>query len=69
MANKVITSIQLFWNIAPQTLKDFVKHQIQKNGYGEDMSGELLRSHIWECEKWMVTVECCRDLIRHYGNK
>ena len=66
MANKVITSIQLFWNIAPQTLKAFVKHQIRNNGYRD--AGHL-RAHIWECEKWMVTVECCRDLIKHYGNK
>ena len=67
MTNKVITSIQLFWVIAPQNLKNFVKYQIQQNGYGNDLSGALLSAHVWECTKWTVTVECCHALIEHYN--
>lgn len=68
MVNKTIKSIQMFWSIAPHDLKQFVKRQVHQNGYGNDLSGEMLRQHIWECEKWIVSTECCRDLVKHYNS-
>lgn len=67
MDKQRIADLASYWRQAPMHLKTFVMLQIKDNGYYQDPTGEHLYAHIWECKKWVVTPECCAELIAHYA--
>lgn len=57
-----------FWNGANTIVKEFVKNQIMHNGYGKELTGAAIRSHLLECHDVELTLNAASELVKHYNN-